>query len=144
MRELSLLRGVLFGQRVIPACGGHRYTDALSMRALKSYARAHYRLPLSCPVMFAGVPFVGEAQLRNLTVIGCGMDCGWEMPVGTHLRLRLLLPDQSMSLAVEIAAVRWTEGTHAGLEFLDLPQPSKDRLHCFVLEEFARALNSIR
>ena len=114
------------------------------MRPIKSYARAHFRLALTCPVMFAGIPFVGEAQLRNLTVTGCGIECGWEIPVGAHLKLRLLLPDRSMSLAVEIAAVRWTEGTRAGVEFLGLPQSSKDRLHAFVLEEFSRALNGIR
>jgi hypothetical protein len=92
--------------------------------------------------MFAGVPFVGEAQLRNLTVTGCGLDCGWGIPLGAHLKLRLLLPDQTVSLAVEIAAIRWTDGRHAGLEFLGLPEDSRRRLHVFVLDQFARTLLS--
>lgn len=90
--------------------------------------------------MFSGMPFVGEAQLCNLTVFGCGMNCGWEVPLGAHLKLRLLLPDQSGSLGVEIAAVRWTDGMHAGLEFLDLTPNSRHRLHSFVLDEFSRVL----
>lgn len=93
--------------------------------------------------MFAGIPFVGEAQLYNLTVFGCGMNCGWEVPLGAHLKLRLLLPDHATSLAVEIAAVRWTHGMYAGLEFLDLPMESRDRLHSFVLDEFSRTLNAL-
>src|ERR687891_41496 len=98
------------------------------MPPIKSYSRTHFRIPLSYPVMFAGIPFVGEALLCNLTVFGCGMNCGWEVPLGAHLKLRLLLPDHASSLAVEIAAVRWTHGMYAGLEFLDLPRESRNRL----------------
>jgi hypothetical protein len=90
--------------------------------------------------MFSGIPFVGEARLCNLTVFGCGMNCGWELPRGAHLKLRLLLPDESGSLGVEIAAVRWTDGMHAGLEFLDFAPNSRHRLHSFVLDEFSRVL----
>lgn len=93
--------------------------------------------------MFAGIPFVGEAQLCNLTVFGCRMNCGWEVPLGAHLKLRLLLPDHATSLAVEIAAVRWTHGMYAGLEFLDLPRESRDRLHSFVLDELSRTRNAL-
>ncbi|HZN44484.1 MAG TPA: PilZ domain-containing protein [Nitrospiraceae bacterium] len=117
-----------------------RLTSLHTMPPIKSYSRTHFRVPLSYPVMFSGIPFVGEAQLCNLTVFGCGMNCGWEVPLGAHLKLRLLLPDQSGSLGVEIAAVRWTDGMHAGLEFLDLAPNSRHRLHSFVLDEFSRVL----
>lgn len=120
-----------------------RLTLRYDMAPIKSYSRTHFRLPLSYPVMFAGIPFVGEAQLCNLTVFGCRLNCGWEVPIGAHLKLRLLLPDHATSLAIDIAAVRWTNGMYAGLEFLDLPVVSRERLHSFVLEEFARTLNTL-
>ncbi len=107
---------------------------------MKNYSRAHFRVSVNHPVMFAGVPFIGEGQLTNLTVGGCSLECGWELPLGASVRLRLLLPDHSTSLPIDIAAVRWSNHTHAGLEFVSLPEQSQRRLHSFVLEEFVKAL----
>ncbi|MET0516139.1 MAG: PilZ domain-containing protein [Nitrospiraceae bacterium] len=98
------------------------------------FQRARDRLSMTCPVMFAGVPSIGEGYLLNLSPAGCTVECERSVLDGSYMKLRLLLPDHVPSIDVDLAAVRWVRGTHFGVEFLRLPAQERLRLDRFLLD----------
>jgi hypothetical protein len=91
--------------------------------------------------MFSGMPSVGEGLVLNLSPYGCTVDGMRSVLNGSYMKLRLLLPDSTPSLRIELAAVRWVIGSCFGVEFLRLPVEDRKRLHRF-LEGF-RILKTI-
>ena len=82
--------------------------------------------------MFSDAETIAEGKVLNLTVFGCTIECTETMPAGTSLRVRLILPDQPQSLAVEEAEVRWIQGDRMGLQFHKVDRAVDFRLHGFV------------
>ena len=104
------------------------------MEPARPYQREHYRVPLSVtyPVMFSDTANIREGKVTNLSVFGCTIECAGAVPDNTTLLVRLLLPDQKESLAIEQAEVRWVKGNRLGLRFGKLERTADLRLHMFV------------
>ena len=97
-----------------------------------SFQRMHNRLRIVCPIMFAGVAFIGEGALHNLSQAGCRVECDRTLLEGSYMTVRLLLPDESRSLNVGLVAVRWIRMQYFGLEFLRIPVADRTRLNQFL------------
>jgi hypothetical protein len=86
------------------------------------------RVPLGCPVIYAGDFFVGEGTVVNLSPSGCAVDGNPSLLPGYYLELRVLLPDQQPPMQVGLAAVRWIRAQRFGLEFIRIPDEEQRRL----------------
>lgn len=98
----------------------------------RPYVRAHYRIPVGYPAMFADTFIIGEGRITSLSVLGCTLECGPVVPRATTVTVRLLLPDQQDSLPIEQAEVRWVQGHQVGLRFHRIERMANLRLHGFV------------
>lgn len=96
------------------------------------FRRSHDRLVMSCPVVFAGMPSVGEGLAVNISPHGCTVEGMRSVLNGSYMKLGLFLPDSTRSLRVELAAVRWVTGSCFGVEFLRLPVEDRKRLDRFL------------
>lgn len=80
-------------------------------------------LAVQYPVMFSATDTIAEGKVMNLTVFGCTIECTDALQQGTPLQVRLILPDQAQSLAVEEAEVRWVRGNRMGFNSTRLNAP---------------------
>ncbi len=115
------------------------------MDSPRSYLRHHYRVPLAVqyPVMFSDAGVIAEGKVINLTVFGCTIECAGAVPGRTTLQVRLILPDQTQSLPVEEAEVRWVHGNRMGLQFHKVARAADFRLHGFVWDRMLERLRTI-
>ena len=115
------------------------------MEQARPYQREHYRLPLSVtyPAMYSDHATIGEGKVTNLSVLGCTIECRDAVPEKTPLLVRLLLPDQIESLAIEQAEVRWVQGNRVGLQFGKLERTADLRLHMFVWDRMMERLQRL-
>lgn len=94
-----------------------------------SYRRIYPRYPLHYPIMFGGAPFIGEGILTNLSFRGCSVLCDREVLCGRDVRVSILLPDQVQALTIECGTIKWVDGHQFGVEFLRLPDETRQRLN---------------
>jgi hypothetical protein len=80
------------------------------------------------PVIFAGDSFVGEGTVDNVSVPGCSIVSNKIVKPGTYLEMKVLMPDNSPSLCVELAKIRWRNGRRFGVEFIKMPGVDQVRL----------------
>lgn len=115
------------------------------MESTRPYQRNHYRVPLSVqyPVMFSDAETIAEGKVMNLTVFGCAIECTGAIPERTTLRVRLILPDQTQSLSVEEAEIRWVQGNRMGIQFHKVARAADFRLHGFVWDRMLERLQAI-
>ena len=90
--------------------------------------RSTDRFPVTYPVIFGGAPFVGEGALTDLSTSGCAIACDRTVLSGSYVRLNVLMPDQSPSLAIELGKIRWVHGQVFGVEFIRLPTRARQQL----------------
>ena len=79
--------------------------------------------------MFAGVPFIGEGILHNLSQVGCRIECHRSVLEGSYMTLRILLPNDERSLSIDLAAIRWVREQCFGVEFLRISDTEQARLN---------------
>lgn len=103
--------------------------------------RSTDRFPVTFPVIFGGAPFVGEGALRDLSASGCAITCDRTVLAGSYVRLNVLLPDQSPSLAIDLGKIRWVRGHVFGVEFIRLPAIARQQLDQAVWHRFLRSLH---
>lgn len=138
--QQPLQGGILFSSRIRLHFPMHPNLRSSTMRPDQSFhsettltfQRTQARLNMACPVMFAGVPFIGEGTLHNLSRTGCRVECDRTVLRGSYMTVRLLLPDDRRSLIVDLAAVRWVSRHCFGIEFLRLPASEQTRLEQFL------------
>lgn len=82
--------------------------------------------------MFAGVRFIGEGTVLNLSSDGCLLEGERTVMEGSYLTVRLLLTDNARALVIDLAAVRWVRMHYVGIEFLRLPALELRRLEQFL------------
>lgn len=92
-------------------------------------ARIYKRFLFDAPLIMGGESFVCEGKLRDLSMYGCLMVCDRELPIGSLIRVSLLLPDQKSSLPIELGQIVWAKGHECGVKFLQLPQQARMRLN---------------
>jgi hypothetical protein len=76
------------------------------------------RVPLKASVTFCNGELRGEERVLDFTAPGCLIESTQKVVKGQYLQLQVLLPGQSSSFTVQLAAVRWTKGTRFGVEFI--------------------------
>jgi len=111
----------------------------------RPYHRSLYRVPATCSVMYCMLStLVGEGTITNLSPIGCMIETDQPLAADEDISLRLLLPDQQESLAIELAHVRWTDGNRAGIEFLQVDGAANVRLHDFIWERTVQRFHTVQ
>ena len=93
------------------------------------YTRIYQRFLFHCPLVVGGESCVCEGTLRNLSMHGCSMVCDREFPIGSQVRVSILLPDQTSALPIELGLISWVNGRACGVKFLQLPLQSRLRLN---------------
>lgn len=103
-------------------------------------ARSTDRFPITYPVVFGGAPFVGEGVLTDLSASGCAISSARTVLSGSYVRINVLMPDQSPSLAIDLAKIRWVRGYVFGVEFIRLPRRAHQQLDQVIWTRFLRSL----
>jgi PilZ domain len=98
------------------------------------------RVHTDFPVVFAGEAYVGEGTVLNVSVPGCVVHSRKRVQPGSYLEMRMLVPDTTPPLRVELAKVRWCEGRRFGVEFILMPGEDQVRLGRLVKNEIPLAL----
>lgn len=103
--------------------------------------RSTDRFPVTFPVIFGGAPFVGEGTLTDLSASGCAIVCDRTVLSGSYVRLNVLMPDRSPSLAIDLGKIRWVRGQVFGVEFIRLPTMAREQLDQAIWNRFLRFLS---
>lgn len=109
---------------------------------IRQYSRTYHRFPLFYPVIFGGVPFVGEGILTNLSLKGCSIMSDREVLCGSDVRMSLLLPNQRPALSIDLGTVKWVQGYEFGVEFHRLPLDARQRLDSALRTELIELLKT--
>lgn len=109
--------------------------------AREQLVRSTDRFPVTFPVIFGGAPFVGEGALIDLSASGCAISCDRTLLAGSYVRLNVLLPGQSPSLAIDLGKIRWVRGHVFGVEFIRLPTIARQRLDQAIWRRFLHSLH---
>lgn len=89
--------------------------------------KAQFRSSFSSPKMVGG-----EGTVEDLSHTGCRIATLVQVPHGTSLEVRLILPDDLPPLTVESCIVRWSRGHEFGVQFLDPREEDRARLARFI------------
>jgi hypothetical protein len=100
--------------------------------------RSRLRQSVAFPVIFASDTTINEGIIVNLAPNGCAIQTWYAARRGEYLKLRLLLPDQSLALAVDVAKVRWRRYGVLGVEFLRIRREEQYRLRQFLARSLLR------
>ena len=75
-----------------------------------------------------------QARIEDISETGCFIDAHHPPPIGTQIRLHFALPEDPSGESILCAArVVWMQpNVGMGVEFLDLPQETRDRIRFFV------------
>jgi len=98
--------------------------------------RIHARAVMHRRVEYRHTGGQGEGMLLDLSLLGCRIKGASPFHCGTRLRLKLLFPDQSLSVNIDLAAVRWIAGEQFGVRFLEVSPTA--RAH---IEQVVRVLS---
>lgn len=86
--------------------------------------RRHPRLPVHFRSSFQSVNIVsGNGVLRDISLCGCKILSSAPVRPGTSLDLRLEIGEDSESIHIRQAVVRWIGNGLFGVEFLDFNEP---------------------
>jgi len=95
-------------------------------------SREHHRKPAQLPGTFAGEDTQGKGKVTNLSEGGCSFTSDVLPKVGTFMEAAIQLGDPANSLLINVAVVRWVDKNDFGLEFINLQQDEKNRLHQYL------------
>ena len=104
-------------------------------------ARTYKRYLFDAPLIIGGESFVCEGKLRNLSMEGCSIVCDREVPLGSPVRVSLILPDQTTALPIDMGRITWAQGLECGVQFVDVPRPSRLRLNRTLRQALIQFLN---
>lgn len=90
--------------------------------------RRERRVQVQYPIAFEGNQGVGQGRLFNLSLIGCAIESGVTVQVGTTITLRVYIPTHKEPIQVSRAGVTWAAGQDFGLEFTDMAPQERERL----------------
>jgi c-di-GMP-binding flagellar brake protein YcgR len=114
------------------------------MNDTRPYHRGLYRLSVTYPAMYCVTSTVGEGTVTNLSAMGCSIETDEPLMMNQRMALRLLLPDQSDSLPIDAAEVKWIAGTLAGVEFIQVEREANLRLHSFVWDRMIERIQLLQ
>lgn len=93
--------------------------------------REDTRIPIELPVLFAAI---GQIDLRQGTMFdistgGCAVISPVSVKPGTGLKLLIRAADLGSQINIQSAEVRWASHGEFGVEFMDLTDVDRSRLH---------------
>ena len=97
-------------------------------------ARYRERIHAKGRVIIAVGPHVTEGHILNLTVPGCLLESPLCMNKGDAIKLKLFLSGLDSPFSVELAVVRWINGSHFGVEFIKMGERDQRQLHRFLAQ----------
>lgn len=90
------------------------------------------RFEVNVPVSFSGDQITGTGAITNLSAGGCAVKGDAKAQIGAFLELHINLPAPHQKLIVEVAVVRWSNGTTFGVDFLQLDAEQEKRLRRYI------------
>lgn len=94
--------------------------------------RKQTRFAVQIPVMFEADGIRREGTVLNLSLDGCAVGSDHPAGIATYLTLEIALDDGGEPLQVPLAAVRWSDRSTFGVEFIRVRRPEQRRLRAFV------------
>ena len=91
--------------------------------------RYNKRIQIESPVVFTIGSLVGEGRALDITVPGCLIESPVSVKKGDYLQLKLFLPGLKSPFSVALAAVRWTNGSQFGVEFIKMNEKEQRQLN---------------
>jgi hypothetical protein len=92
-------------------------------------ARYSERIRAKFPVSITVGSHVSEGRILDLTVPGCLIESPVFVKKGDYVQLRMTLPGLKSPVSVALAAVRWTKGSHFGVEFIKMDEKEQRQLN---------------
>jgi PilZ domain len=87
------------------------------------------RIQATFPVIITVGSLVSEGRILDLTVPGCLIESPVSVTKGDYLQLKLSLPGLNSPFSVALAAVRWTNGSQFGVEFIKMNEKEQRQLN---------------
>ena len=109
------------------------------------HTRNYLRFPFHSPLILGGDSYVCEGILRNLSLRGCSILSDRELPLGSIVRISVLIPDQVRAVPIEKGRVIWARNHESGVEFVELSLHTRlclNRILRTTLIEFLNARQS--
>ena len=89
------------------------------------------RFPVQCAVSYNAGPFHGQGTVWNLSRSGWRLSGDLPMRPGESLSLTVTLPNEQ-HIDIPHAVVRWSRGQEFGVETVETPKHTADRLIHYV------------
>ena len=93
--------------------------------------RLFRRFPVQCVVSYSAGPFRGVGTVWNLSRSGWRLSGDLPMRPGESLSLTVTLPNEQR-IEIRDAVVRWSRGQEFGIETVETPKHTADRLTHYV------------
>jgi len=96
--------------------------------------REHPRYPVEVPVFFSTPENtkIREGLLYDISAGGCAVTSAIPVNPGTDVKLLIRATDLGSPITVHAAAVRWANHGEFGVEFLNLTELDRRRLHRYL------------
>jgi hypothetical protein len=94
--------------------------------------RSSKRLALQCSIIVATGVQTGEGRVLNVSKTGCLVEAPILIKAGDYLQMRLFVPHTDISMCVSVAIVQWALGFRFGVEFIEVDEQHRTRLHHFL------------
>lgn len=99
------------------------------------------RIEVNCRSIFTMGSMVGEGEVLDLSNPGCLIESTALVNKGASLHLKIFLRGPKLPLTIDLAVVRWVNGSRFGVEFIKMSEVDRAQLTSFLaesLETFGR------
>ena len=99
------------------------------------------RVTVNCRSIFTMGSMVGEGEVLDLSNPGCLIESTALVNKGASVHLKIFLRGPKLPLTIDLAVVRWVNGSRFGVEFIKMSEVDRARLTSFLaesLETFGR------
>jgi c-di-GMP-binding flagellar brake protein YcgR len=99
---------------------------------MSSDSRSLRRFSVQLPCTLGARAHKTQGTVLNLSRQGCAVMTAQPPSVSSYLSLWISLPENSMSIEIELAVVRWVAEQRCGFEFIRISPEMLNRLGSFV------------
>ena len=96
--------------------------------------RKDTRFSVRCPVTYVLEDRTCQGTTFNLSRRGCAIESDEMAAEGESVSLQIMAPGQPMAICVELGKVCWATRREFGVEFMVIPEDSKERLNHFLID----------
>ena len=97
-------------------------------------ARKDTWFPVRCPVAYASEDAAYQGMTFSLSRMGCAIESDEMASEGETVSLQIMEPGLSAAIRVELGRICWATRREFGVEFLVIPDDSKERLNHFLFK----------